>query len=311
MKEAAKGASDQRIDQQMAKLLFPAQSDAWLSVLRVGLALQVIVYLWSLKYDWNYLLAGTEHTLTTRKLAEAIVKLQSPFIPRLGWLIDAGNWLGVGESTILSLTRDCLAVAASFLLLGLFCRVSAIGVWFLHLCAVKSTDLFSYGVDNFTSIGLFYLALSPLPDRFTLDRALRDRSHAKPELLGFFRRVLQLHMCIVYFFGGLNKSLGTGWWTGDNIWRALIRPPFNVIPPETLVHWKVVFPLLGIFVCLTETAYPLLIWVRRTRALWLTSICSIHIGIGAAMGMYQFALVMIVLNLAAFGPATWGWLRKA
>jgi len=27
-----------------------------------------------------------------------------------------------------------------------------------------------------------------------------------------------------------------------------------------------------------------------------------HVTIGVAMGLYQFALVMIVLNLAAFGP---------
>jgi hypothetical protein len=27
-----------------------------------------------------------------------------------------------------------------------------------------------------------------------------------------------------------------------------------------------------------------------------------HIGIGLSMGMYLFSLIMIVLNLAAFGP---------
>ena len=29
--------------------------------------------------------------------------------------------------------------------------------------------------------------------------------------------------------------------------------------------------------------------------------CAMHVGIGLAMGMYLFAFVMIVLNLAAFG----------
>src|SRR5438046_2030326 len=32
------------------------------------------------------------------------------------------------------------------------------------------------------------------------------------------------------------------------------------------------------------------------------SICTMHVGIGITMGMYLFAFVMIVLNVAAFGP---------
>ena len=35
--------------------------------------------------------------------------------------------------------------------------------WFIHLCAVKSVNLMTYGVDNFTTIGLFYLMFAPLP----------------------------------------------------------------------------------------------------------------------------------------------------
>ncbi|HEY2712828.1 MAG TPA: hypothetical protein VGI60_09965 [Chthoniobacterales bacterium] len=30
-----------------------------------------------------------------------------------------------------------------------------------------------------------------------------------------------------------------------------------------------------------------------------------HVGIGAMMGMYLFAGIMIVLNIAAFWPAKW------
>jgi hypothetical protein len=35
---------------------------------------------------------------------------------------------------------------------------------------------------------------------------------------------------------------------------------------------------------------------------WLIGICSLHAGIGLAMGMHLFALVMISLNIAAFAP---------
>ncbi len=144
--------------------------------------------------------------------------------------------------------------------------------------------------------------LSPLPDRYSLDWRLRELRAKNPQLLGFWRRVLQLHLCIIYFFSGLTKSLGTGWWDGSNVWRALIRPPFNMVDPEILVRWRHFFPVAGIVICLLEIGYPFLIWPNKTRKIWLIGICAMHLGIGLTMGMYLFAFVMIILNLAAFGP---------
>jgi hypothetical protein len=86
------------------------------------------------------------------------------------------------------------------------------------------------------------------------------------------------------------------------MWRVLIRPPFNVIDPEILVRWKDLFPVAGILVCLLEFGYPFFVWNTRTRKVWLFGICVMHVAIAVAMGMYLFSLVMIVLNVAAFGP---------
>jgi hypothetical protein len=108
-------------------------------------------------------------------------------------------------------------------------------------------------------------------------------------------------MCFVYFIGGLAKCLGSGWWDGSNLWRSLTRPPFNLISQEILVRFKYVLPILGISICLIELGYPFFIWIRKTRLFWLVCILGMHAAIGVAMGMYLFALVMIVLNVAAFG----------
>jgi hypothetical protein len=187
------------------------------------------------------------------------------------------------------------------LLLGLFSRPAAIIAWFLHLCAAESGGLFAYGADNFMTTGLFYLMLSPLPDQYSLDHRLLKVELRGPQLLGFWRRVLQVHMCFVYFVGGLAKCLGSGWWNGSNLWRSLTRPPFNLISPDVLVRFKYALPILGISICLIELGYPFFIWIRKTRLFWLVCILAMHAAIGLAMGMYLFALVMIVLNVAAFG----------
>lgn len=281
--------------------LFPPETDRWLSVLRIGLGLQVAVYALFLKSDWHYLFAGTGKGLVSRDLGEAIVSFDSPFIPKLGWLVALGGHLGVGEETVLSIAWACLLCAGCFLLLGLFCRPAAIIAWFLHLCAAESGGLLAYGADNFTTMGLFYLMLSPLPDRYSLDHRLVKAKPKDPRLLGFWRRVLQLHVCLVYFFGGLAKCLGSGWWDGSNLWRALTRPPFNIISPDILIRGKYVLPVLGISICLIELGYVVFIWMKKTRLVWLVCILGMHIAIGLTMGLYLFALVMIVLNLAAFG----------
>ena len=281
--------------------LFPPETDGWLAVLRIGLGLQVAIYALFLRSDWHHLFASTGNSLVSRKLGEAIASFDSPLIPKLGWLITLGGYAHIGEDAVLSIAWACLLCTGLLLLLGLFSRPAAIIAWFLHLCAAESGGLFAYGADNFMTTGLFYLMLSPLPDRYSLDHRLLKVELRGPQLLGFWRRVLQVHMCFVYFVGGLAKCLGSGWWNGSNLWRSLTRPPFNLISPDLLVRFKYALPILGISICLIELGYPFFIWIRKTRLFWLVCILAMHAAIGLAMGMYLFALVMIVLNVAAFG----------
>ncbi len=301
-KPAATASERGGLGRRLEKFLFPSRSDSWLTLLRLGLGLQLLFYALSLRGDWMALYSSGGKGLIRRELAEAILAADSPFIPRLGWLVNLGNFLGLGESVTLGCAWAGILIAACLLLLGLFSRSVAVSAWFLHLCAVKSGILFTYGMDSFTSIGLFYLMLAPLPDRFSLDCRLRHLPVKNPQLHGFFRRVLQLHLCLIYFFGGLTKCVGLGWWNGASLWRALTRPPFNVLPPEMILSWKHFLPLLGICVCLIETAYPFFIWWKKTRLFWLLLVCLMHVGIAITMRLHLFALIMIVLNLAAFAP---------
>jgi hypothetical protein len=292
----------QRWVKQLMVFLFPAETDTWITVLRIGLGVQVVMYALFLSGDWHYLFSSTGKGLVSRQLGEAITTFDSPLIPKLDWLVALGRSVNISEETVLSAAWAGLLCMGLFLLLGLFCRSAAIVAWFLHLCAAESGGLLAYGADNFMTIGLFYLMLSPLPDRYSLDRRLVQTKPKNPQLLGFWRRVLQVHLCLVYFFGGLGKCLGSGWWDGANLWRSLTRPPFDLISPDVLIRFKYFLPPLGISICLIELGYIIFIWMKKTRFIWLVCILAMHVAIGLIMGMYLFALIMIVLNLAAFGP---------
>src|ERR1043166_474266 len=115
--------------ERLIDFCFPAESDTWLAVLRLGLGLEVILYVLSLRDDWNYLLAGTGYALISRHLGEAILSNESHLIPRLGWLITLGTHVGLHEPTVLSVVWVCLLASGCSLLMGLASRFSTILAW--------------------------------------------------------------------------------------------------------------------------------------------------------------------------------------
>ena len=56
----------QTIWKRVTDFFFPIQSDEWLTVLRIGLAIQVLLYCLAIRSDWNYLLAGTGRGLISQ-----------------------------------------------------------------------------------------------------------------------------------------------------------------------------------------------------------------------------------------------------
>ena len=287
--------------ERLRAFLFPADPGHWLGLLRVGLGFQVILYSWSLRRDWSFIFQSDQKGPVIRTLTEAIVSSQTEWTPRLGWIVEIAERLGGTERAVLSVIWFSLIMAGCLLLLGLFCRPAAIITWFFYICSAKSGGLFAYGVDNFATIGLFYLMIAPFPDKWSLDWKLGRKRAVDPERLGLHRRILQLHLCLIYFFAGSSKSLGLDWWNGNSVWRALTRPPFDLVPAEVLIRFGYLLPVVGILVCLLETGYPVFIWLKQTRPFWLAGILLMHLSIGLSMGLYLFALIMIVLNVAAFG----------
>ena len=85
----------QAVWKRLIDFFFPIQSDEWLTILRIGLAIEVLLYSLAMRSDWNYLLAGTGRGLISRDLSEATLSGESSFIPRLGWLVKIGNHFGL------------------------------------------------------------------------------------------------------------------------------------------------------------------------------------------------------------------------
>src|SRR2546423_979610 len=141
------------LTRRLTEFLFPEVPDTWLTVLRIGLGLQVVAYCFSLLPDWNFVFVGSGSGLISRDVTETILTLDCPFLPRLSWFVDLGKHVGFSEGKVLSLILLCFLGSGCCLIAGLFCRTAAVVAWLLHLSSVTSGGLMSYGVDNFMTIG--------------------------------------------------------------------------------------------------------------------------------------------------------------
>ncbi len=168
-------------------------------------------------------------------------------------------------------------------------------IWFIHFMFVNSTYLFSYGADYFISFMLFINVLICAGYLFN--------EEARKPLYTYAIRFLQLHLCLVYFFAGIGKALGTDWLDGNAIWMVInTYTPSSVVESSIgLATYPIIFKILAWGTVALELLYPALIYMKKTRKVTLILVIMLHAGIGIFMQFYTFAVVMILLNLIAFG----------
>lgn len=222
--------------------------------------------------------------------------------PHLGDVARALRPLGLTPDGTVWLVVGLEAAALVGLLLGWRTRAMALAAWFLDFLLLHAGGGLEYGMDVFTHIGLCYAAAMPAGDALSLDARAGRRPSAPSVAAGVTRRVLQLHLAVVYVSSGFEKASGAQWWNGEAVWRALTLPVFRRVDASALAFAPGVAVVSGWLVLLLEIGYGLCIWTRRARLPWLAATVGMHLFIGGFLGMWLFAGIMILLNLAAFGP---------
>lgn len=199
-----------------------------------------------------------------------------------------------------------------FLLLtiGLFSRTMAfLGYLFAVSYVNRVTPGAYFGLDKINCMLVMYLMLGPCGARYSLDRLWQLRRGAAAEVspsvaANVAIRLIQLHMCIIYFFSGLGKLQGETWWSGVAVWYAVATYEYQSLDLTWLVnHWWLVNLMTHVTV-LWELLYCALVWPRLTRPWVLLIAVVVHGGIALALGMPTFGLAMLIGNLAFVSPTT-------
>src|SRR5262245_35166018 len=218
------------------------------------------------------------------------------------------------ESPALLWTLHIAALIVFVLLtLGLFTRVTAILAWIITISYCHRLNGTLFGIAKMNAFIAHSLMIGDSGGASSLDRWLASRriqtsplnTHYSPDVsTNIAIRLLQIHMCVIYLFGGIAKMRGETWWDGSALWYAFASLEYQSLDMTWLARHLWLLALMTHLTVFWETFYCFLVWPRLTRPLCLAMAVAVHLGIALCLGMKTFGLAMIIGNLAFVYPET-------
>jgi len=232
--------------------------------------------------------------------------------------LQAGRWIfcfwkWIPDSWMWTAHWICLTISVLFLL-GVATRVTSILAFLITISYSQRVPVANFGLDQVLGMLCLYLAIGPSGAALSLDAWFRKKRLARkglpstPVLSSSARvamRLLQLHLCAVYFWAGFSKLKGPTWWTGEAMWNVLANAEYQTID-LTWMAWVPWLPFLIAHITIAwEISFISLVWNPRLRPLILTMGTLMHFGIGAFLGMWTFGLSMTFGYLSFADSAAW------
>jgi hypothetical protein len=234
--------------------------------------------------------------------------------PALVRAMEAGQyvvsfWFWVPEHGLWPAYAISMAILACFTI-GLWTRVTGALALFVAISYVNRVPAALFGLDQINIMLTLYLTIGPSGAALSLDRWLSQRrggtlvSPAPSAGANLALRLIQVHMCVIYFFAGISKLQGPSWWSGEAMWRAFANLEYQSLDMTWLAWHPWLVNLMTHLSILWEVSFCVLIWRPRWRPLMLAMAVVLHLGIGACLGMWTFGLIMLV-GCVAFLPDEW------
>jgi hypothetical protein len=200
-------------------------------------------------------------------------------------------------------------IVLAMLTVGLWTRVTSILAFVITLSYCHRLTGSLFGLDQINAFIATYLMLGSCGAAWSVDRWLAQRHGeiAPPQPAvgtNIAIRLLQVHMCVIYLFGGIGKMRGQSWWDGSALWFGFANLEYQSLDMTWTVHAPWLVALLTHVTVFWETFYCFFVWPKLTRPICLALAVAVHFGIGLCLGMWTFGLAMIVANMAFVPPET-------
>jgi hypothetical protein len=208
-------------------------------------------------------------------------------------------------------------VAFALLTLGLWTRLVSILSLLAAVSYANRAPGALFGLDQINLLLAMYLAIGPSGAAYSLDRLLARRRAGRLERgadravqggpaqyvgANIAIRLIQLHMCVIYFFAAIGKLQGPAWHDGTALWLAFANLEYQSLDMTWTAHWPLLVNVLTHVTLYWELSFAALVWPRLTRPLVLALAVPLHVGIAVCLGMPTFGLVMLIGCLAFVPP---------
>ncbi len=225
-------------------------------------------------------------------------------------------WFVVPYQYAFPVHMACVGILGLFTC-GVFTRVTSILSLLIVISYANRLPTAQFGLDQINGLLTLYLALGPSGAAYSIDSWLRrsgsETSRTTAVGLGWDSfgpsihaniaiRLIQLHMCVIYLFAGLGKLQGMAWWDGLAMWMAFANREYQTLNMLWLSDFPWIVNAMTHFTIFWEVTYCALVWVPILRPIVLFFAVVLHAGIGLCMGMWTFAIIMMVGNMAFVPP---------
>lgn len=200
--------------------------------------------------------------------------------------------------------------------LGVAGRLVGLLAVFLHLAFLFRNYGVAFGADQVASFFLLYLALTQSEARLSIRSWWRKKNDKLPlqgdVVTSVFYRMIQIQLCIIYVYSGMEKLKGMSWWDGTAVWSVMANPQFVIADFTWLRHIPLVIVFVSFTTILFEVYFPVLVWVKPLKKYLLWAGVLFHAGIGVIMALWSFALLMLTPYLLFLEEEKLNhWLLKA
>jgi hypothetical protein len=235
-------------------------------------------------------------------------------------------WFHVTDPQWMMVVHGAILLTIFLFTIGFCTRVTSVLTWVAMLSYIHRSSVTLFGMDTIMIVVVLYLTIGPSGAALSVDRlltrywatrqALRNRrpapdlSRPEPRIsANLALRLMQLHVCIIYFVAGVSKLQGEMWWNGNAVWATMANYEFSPVRfkmytdflawlPKHRWLWELVTTGLTYGTLAFEIGFPFLIWTQRLRWTMLVAAVLLHLSIAFFMGLDTFGLMMLSLVLS-------------
>ncbi|MBU8678456.1 HTTM domain-containing protein [Bacillus subtilis] len=175
--------------------------------------------------------------------------------------------------------------------------INFIWVWSLY----QRNPYIHDGGNNILILIMLYLIFASLGEFFTIHTESRSKEKSKVTIIihNFSVMISMIQVSLLYFFAGFNKAQGKMWTHGTALYYILQVDEYSINKGFTnLVIDNPYLLVLGTYSALfLQLMFPILVWNRYFKIPLLIGSILFHLSIIIFMGLLQFGVIMIALDL--------------